>query len=61
MKKLLSVAILGVVLFASSNSVLAANNVSRMAVNMGGQSVAECAQSMDRGVSQCAKAPECVK
>jgi hypothetical protein len=55
MKKLFAIAILGVTLLTASSTAYAANNVSQMAVNKGGQSVAECAQMMDKGVSQCAK------
>jgi hypothetical protein len=59
MKKLLAIAILSVTLLSSSSTAFAANNVSQMAVNKGGQSVAQCAQMMDRGVSQCVKASSC--
>ena len=61
MKKLVSIALLGVIFMASSNSVLAANSISNMATTKGGQHVAECAQKMDKGVSQCVQAPECEK
>lgn len=61
MKKILSVAVLGVILLASTNSAFAANNVSRMAVSKGGQQVAQCAQSMDRGISDCVQMLECEK
>jgi len=44
-----------------SNTVLAANNVSEMAVNKGGQHVAECTQSMEKGISQCLQMVECMK
>lgn len=59
MKKLLSITIVGMALLASSNSVFAANAVSEMATTKGGQHVAECAQKMDRGISECASLPEC--
>lgn len=59
MKKILSLAVVGFALFASTNSVFAANHVSEMATTKGGQHVAECAQMMDKGVSECAKAVEC--
>lgn len=59
MKKLLSIAIVGMALLTSSNSVFAANAVSEMATTKGGQDIAQCAQEMDRGVSECAKLPEC--
>ena len=61
MKKLLSIAIVGVLLLGSSSSVFAANNASNMATTKGGEHVAECAQEMDKGVSQCAQIPECEK
>jgi hypothetical protein len=48
MKKLLAITILGLTLLSSSSTAFAANNVSQMAVNKGGRSVAECAQMMDR-------------
>jgi hypothetical protein len=59
MKKLFAIAILGVTLLSSSNTAYAANNISQLAVNKGGRSVAECAQMMDRGVSQCVNASTC--
>ncbi|KJS88766.1 MAG: hypothetical protein JM58_00365 [Peptococcaceae bacterium BICA1-8] len=61
MKKLLTSALTGVMLLSFSGFAFAANAVSEMATIKGGQHVAECAQSMDKGVSECAKAPECVK
>lgn len=60
MKKLLSIAAVGVMLLASSNSAFAENAVSKMAnTEEGGKSVAQCAKEMDKGVSECAKLPEC--
>jgi hypothetical protein len=59
MKKLLAIAVLGVTLLSASSTAYAANNVSQMAVNKGGRSVAECAQMMERGVSQCVNASTC--
>jgi hypothetical protein len=59
MKKLLSITIVGMALLASSNSVFAANAVSKMATTKGGQHVAECAKTMNKGISECAKLPEC--
>lgn len=53
MKKLFAIAILGITLISTSTTAFAANNISKMAVNMGGRSVAECAQMMDTGVSEC--------
>lgn len=59
MKKLFSIALLGVLFMASSNSVFAANNISNIATTKGGQHVAHCAQMMDKGVSQCVQATDC--
>jgi hypothetical protein len=53
MKKLFAAAILAVTLIGASGTAFAANNVSKEAVTLGGQTVAQCAQMMDRGVSQC--------
>lgn len=53
MKKLFAAAVLAVTLIGASGTAFAANNVSREAVNSGGQSVAQCARMMERGVSQC--------
>ncbi|MFZ5946244.1 MAG: hypothetical protein ACOYVD_19310 [Bacillota bacterium] len=59
MKKLFSVALVGIFLLSFSGSAFAANAVSQMAVTKGGRHVAQCAQSMDKGISECAKMPEC--
>lgn len=59
MKKLFAITILGLTLLSSSGTAFAANNVSQMAVNKGGRSVAECAQMMDKGVSQCVNSTGC--
>lgn len=59
MKKLFSIALLGVIFIASANSAFAANNISNIATTKGGQHVAHCAQEMDKGVSQCVQATEC--
>jgi hypothetical protein len=59
MKKLFAITILGLTLLSSSGTAFAANNVSQMAVNNGGRSVAECAQMMDKGVSQCVNSTGC--
>lgn len=53
MKKYLTLSILSLIILASSSSAFAANNVSRMATEVGGRHVAHCAQEMDRGVSHC--------
>lgn len=59
MKKLLLLAITAVSLFATSNQAFAVTNVSEMATTKGGKHVAQCAQKMDRGISECAIAVEC--
>ncbi|WP_366922550.1 hypothetical protein MFMK1_003014 [Metallumcola ferriviriculae] len=56
LKIISSVSLLAVSLFAFSGNAFAANMVSKMAVEKGGQAVAQCAQTMDKGVSQCAAA-----
>ncbi|MDW7661774.1 MAG: hypothetical protein SCL54_10190 [Bacillota bacterium] len=61
MKKMMSISVLSLIILASSSSTFAANNVSNMATVKGGQHVAECAQKMDRGVSQCLKMTECMQ
>ncbi|KJS22093.1 MAG: hypothetical protein VR72_07425 [Clostridiaceae bacterium BRH_c20a] len=61
MKKLFTIALTGVMLLSFTGFAFAANAVSDMATTKGGQHVAKCAQSMDKGISECAKAPECVK
>jgi hypothetical protein len=59
MKKLVFVAVIALALLGTTPQVFAANNVSQMAVNRGGQTVAQCAQNMEKGVSECAKLSEC--
>jgi hypothetical protein len=59
MKKYLSLSVLSLLIFASSTTAFAANNVSRMAVEKGGQHVAQCAQQMDFGISQCLQMTDC--
>lgn len=61
MKKLIMVAVFSLVLLVSTSQAFAANNVSQMAVTEGGQAVAKCAQTMEKGVSECAKISECIK
>jgi len=58
-KKVITLALAGFMLFTFSGSAFAANAVSQMATTKGGRYVAECAKTMDKGVSQCAKTPEC--
>lgn len=59
MKKYLSLTVLSLLIFATSSTSFAANNVSRMAVEKGGQHVAQCAQEMDLGISQCLQMTDC--
>jgi len=59
MKKIVVALVLGVVLLSSTSPTFAANNVSKMATTKGGQHVAECAQKMDKGISECVQHPEC--
>lgn len=59
MKKLLSITLVGMALLSSSNSAFAANKISEMATTKGGQHVAECAQKMDTGISECLQMLEC--
>lgn len=61
MKKLISISALSLLIFAASSSTFAANNVSNMATQKGGQHVAQCAQTMERGVSECAKMNICME
>lgn len=62
MKKSLFILLATIVIFAASpKQAYAANMVSEMAVNKGGQAVAECARTMEKGISECAKALECEK
>jgi len=42
-----------------SSFAFAQNAVSQMATARGGQHLAQCAQQMNKGVSECAKVPEC--
>lgn len=59
MKKLLSMMVIGIMFLGSANTSFAANHVSQMATEKGGRHVAECAQTMDLGVSECVQLPEC--
>lgn len=61
MKKAITLTLTLVFLLAFSNVAFAANAVSEMATNKGGQHVAQCAQSMDKGVSKCAQMRVCEK
>ena len=59
MKKLFAIAILGVALLSASSTAFAANNVSQLATTKGGRSVAECAQMMGKGISECVNTSGC--
>jgi hypothetical protein len=59
MKKILSVSALVITLLSASTQVFAANHVSEMATSKGGRHIVECAQKMDKGISECAKLDEC--
>ena len=59
MKKILSVSALVLTLLTVSTQVFATSHVAQMATTKGGSHVAECAQKMDKGVSECAKLVEC--
>lgn len=61
MKRLTLTLVTGLFLLAFTGNVMAANNVSQMATEKGGQAVAECAQSMDLGISECVTMPACAK
>lgn len=55
MKKIVTVITTGLMVLAFSSTVFASTAISEMARNMGGQAVAQCAQTMDKGVSECAR------
>ncbi|QGU95959.1 hypothetical protein GOM49_13450 [Clostridium bovifaecis] len=59
MKKLLVLSITAITLITTSNQVFAASHVSEMTATKGGRHVAECAQKMNKGISECAKTIEC--
>jgi hypothetical protein len=61
MKKILSVSALLLTLLSASTQVFASSQVAEMATTKGGRHVAECAQKMDKGVSECAKLLDCAK
>ena len=61
MKKLLSISALVITLLSVSTQVFATSYVAEMATTKGGKHVAECAQMMDKGVSECAKLTDCIK
>ena len=57
MKKIFTIITTGLMVLAFSSTAFASTAVSEMATNNGGQAVAQCAQSMDKGVSECAQMP----
>jgi len=59
MKKTIAASILSLLLITSGSQAFAANAVSTMATAKGGQAVAACAQTMERGVSVCAQHDVC--
>lgn len=59
MRKIFTIITTGLMVLAFSSTAFASTAVSEMATNNGGQSVAQCAQSMDKGVSECAQMPIC--
>lgn len=61
MKKILFLFIAAAVILGPTQKAYAVNMVSDMAVTQGGQAVAECAKAMDKGISECVKAIECIK
>lgn len=61
MKKILSASALALTLISLSTQVFAASHVSELATTKGGRHVAECAQKMDKGISECAKLVECTE
>lgn len=59
MKKLKIALATGLFLLAFAGNAMASNAVSQMAGEFGGQAVAECARTMDLGVSECAQMTIC--
>lgn len=59
MKKIITIITTGLMILAFSSTAFASTAVSEMAINKGGQAVAQCAQTMDKGVSECAQMPIC--
>jgi len=59
MKKIFTATLLSLAILASAAPAFAANNVSQAAVNCGGKMVAQCAQTMERGVSGCLQGTGC--
>ena len=61
MKRFFTVCAAAAMVMAASSVAFAGNNVSQMAVEKGGQHIAECARMMDKGISECARMAECAK
>ena len=59
MKKIITIITTGLMVLAFSSTAFASTAVSEMAKDKGGQAVAHCAKTMDRGVSECAHMPIC--
>ena len=59
MKKIFTIITTGFMIMAFSNTAFASTAVSQMATTKDGQAVAQCAQTMDKGISQCAQMPNC--
>ena len=59
MKKIFTIITTGFMIMAFSSPAFASTEVSQMAIEKGGQAVAQCAKSMDKGVSECAQMPIC--
>ncbi len=60
MRKLLTIVTTLLFLLTFTSTAFAANAVSQMATTKGGQHVAQCAQTMEKGVSDCAQMTVCV-
>ncbi len=59
MKKIAILVSTAAMVLSFSSFAFAQNAVSQMATTHGGKAVAQCAQAMDKGVSECAKMPVC--
>jgi len=59
MKKIITATLLSLTLLAAAAPAFAANNISQAAVSCGGRHVAQCAQTMERGVSACLQGDGC--
>ena len=59
MKKIFTIITTGCMVLAFSGTAFASTAISEMAINKGGQALAQCAKAMDKGVSECALMPIC--